>query len=329
MMKKIKSVWLVSYDFLFTAVQHQMGPVRIRHNSHDLGWQSSHSVDLPGWQAQMASIEIWIPWRNTHKPHCSKILSLGSGRERKKERECSGVAKQSKGIFVVFFINCWLFVSLSICYWQYCLMCLFYISCVVVFSSFVCQVVMPLFFFCLMRIPSVFIFSVCIFVILVHSPCLVIKRNTGQRWQGKSIIANLRPQCIPPRTSFSKLELLHILLDLLQHKYTERRERLFTGKKSWIWNIFLWIDRYREECNILVSWMNACAKVMLIWYVQVVGFTRVKLSLFCYLCFMQKPMSVIVMVLCGWIGSSKWEVALDDVTWKLAKLGELRRGAIA
>ena len=47
-----------------------MGPVRIRHSSHDFGWQSSHSVDLAGWQAKMASIEIWIPWRNAHKPHC-------------------------------------------------------------------------------------------------------------------------------------------------------------------------------------------------------------------------------------------------------------------
>ena len=46
-----------------------MGPVRIRHSSHDLGWQPSHSVDLAGWQAKMASIEIWIPWRNAHKPH--------------------------------------------------------------------------------------------------------------------------------------------------------------------------------------------------------------------------------------------------------------------
>ena len=46
-----------------------MGPVRIRHSSHDFGWQSSHSVDLAGWQAKMASIEIWIPWRNAHKPH--------------------------------------------------------------------------------------------------------------------------------------------------------------------------------------------------------------------------------------------------------------------
>ena len=47
-----------------------MGPVRIRHHSsHDFGRQSSHSVDLAGWQAKMASIEIWIPWLNAHKPH--------------------------------------------------------------------------------------------------------------------------------------------------------------------------------------------------------------------------------------------------------------------
>ena len=39
----------------------KVGPVRIRHSSHDFGWQSSHSVDLAGWQANMASIEIWIP----------------------------------------------------------------------------------------------------------------------------------------------------------------------------------------------------------------------------------------------------------------------------
>ena len=37
------------------------GPVRIRHSSHDFGWQSSHSVDLAGLQVKMASIEIWIP----------------------------------------------------------------------------------------------------------------------------------------------------------------------------------------------------------------------------------------------------------------------------
>ena len=51
----------------------EMGPVRIRHSSHNFGWQSSHSVDLAGWQAKMASIKIWIPWRNAHKPHFVKL----------------------------------------------------------------------------------------------------------------------------------------------------------------------------------------------------------------------------------------------------------------
>ena len=45
-----------------------MGPVRIRHSSHDFGWQSSHSVDRAGWQAKMDSIEIWMPWRDAHWP---------------------------------------------------------------------------------------------------------------------------------------------------------------------------------------------------------------------------------------------------------------------
>ena len=53
-----------------------MGPVRIRHSSHDFGWQSSHSVDLAGWQAKMASIENWIPWRNAHKPHWKFLLKF-------------------------------------------------------------------------------------------------------------------------------------------------------------------------------------------------------------------------------------------------------------
>ena len=35
-----------------------MEPVRIRRSSHGFGWQPSHSVDLAGWQAKMASIDI-------------------------------------------------------------------------------------------------------------------------------------------------------------------------------------------------------------------------------------------------------------------------------
>ena len=55
---------------------HQPGGAthfQLRHSSHDFGWQSSHSVDLAGWQAKMASIEIWIPWCNAHKPHFRKL----------------------------------------------------------------------------------------------------------------------------------------------------------------------------------------------------------------------------------------------------------------
>ena len=62
----------------YFVVVSSMGPVRIRHSSHDFGWQSSHSVDLAGWQAKMASIEIWIPWRNVHKPHLSCLTEQAS-----------------------------------------------------------------------------------------------------------------------------------------------------------------------------------------------------------------------------------------------------------
>ena len=34
------------------------GPVWRRHSSHEFATQSSHSVDLAGWQANMASIEF-------------------------------------------------------------------------------------------------------------------------------------------------------------------------------------------------------------------------------------------------------------------------------
>ena len=61
------------------ACSTKMGPVRIHHSSHDFGWQSSHSVDLTGWQAKMASIEIWIPWRNAHKPHWHGELARCGG----------------------------------------------------------------------------------------------------------------------------------------------------------------------------------------------------------------------------------------------------------
>ena len=60
----------------FSHLPDTMGPVGIRHSSHDFQWQSSHSVDLAGWQAKMASIEIWILWRNAHKPHISIVSAF-------------------------------------------------------------------------------------------------------------------------------------------------------------------------------------------------------------------------------------------------------------
>ena len=38
-----------------------MGPVRIRHSSHDFGWHGSPVILWISLQAKMASIEIWIP----------------------------------------------------------------------------------------------------------------------------------------------------------------------------------------------------------------------------------------------------------------------------
>ena len=61
------------HKMLFFSLLSWMGLVRIRHSSHDFGWQSSHSVDHAGWQAKMAFIEIWIPWRNAHKQHCHDV----------------------------------------------------------------------------------------------------------------------------------------------------------------------------------------------------------------------------------------------------------------
>ena len=40
----------------------------IRHRLHHFATQASHFVDRAGWQAKMASLEFWIPWRNAHCP---------------------------------------------------------------------------------------------------------------------------------------------------------------------------------------------------------------------------------------------------------------------
>ena len=62
------NLWLPLVLFCEAGIESLMGPVRIRHSSHSLGWQPSHSVDLTGLQDKMATIEI--PWRNAHTPHC-------------------------------------------------------------------------------------------------------------------------------------------------------------------------------------------------------------------------------------------------------------------
>ena len=67
----MRLVWRSTNRVVKHDVTKPRGPVRLHHSSHHFGWQSSHSVDLAGWQAKMASIEIWIPWRNAHKPHWS------------------------------------------------------------------------------------------------------------------------------------------------------------------------------------------------------------------------------------------------------------------
>ena len=59
-----------------------MGPVRIRHSIQEIATQSSHSVDRAGWQAKMASIELWIPSCNADGPHQKE-----SGSEKKKKKK--------------------------------------------------------------------------------------------------------------------------------------------------------------------------------------------------------------------------------------------------
>ena len=46
-----------------------MGAVCIRHSIWEIATQASHCVDAAGWQAKMASIELWIQWCNAHGPH--------------------------------------------------------------------------------------------------------------------------------------------------------------------------------------------------------------------------------------------------------------------
>ena len=62
----------------FSGLHKRMEPVWIFRSSHKFAIQSSHSVDLAGWQAKMASIEFWIPWCNAHRPwpHCKSEMCV-------------------------------------------------------------------------------------------------------------------------------------------------------------------------------------------------------------------------------------------------------------
>ena len=64
-----------------------MGPVRISHSSHDFWWQSSHSVDLAGWQAKMACIEIWIPSPSGFVPPLSNGTSRATSDRKPKTND--------------------------------------------------------------------------------------------------------------------------------------------------------------------------------------------------------------------------------------------------
>ena len=60
-------VWFCEHLILLAFYEWVLCEHVIVHNH--FGWQSSHSVELAGWPAKMASIEIWLPWCNAHKSH--------------------------------------------------------------------------------------------------------------------------------------------------------------------------------------------------------------------------------------------------------------------
>ena len=75
-------------------------PVRIRHSSHEFATQSSHCVDRSGWQAKMASIEIWILWRNVHKSHSFAKCCKSHDGEKIDESYCETTNFRAPLIFV-------------------------------------------------------------------------------------------------------------------------------------------------------------------------------------------------------------------------------------
>ena len=85
----------------------QIRPVRIRHRSHDFATQCSHFVDIAGWLAEMAPIELWIQWRNAHSPYSCRKIFDSHHREVVEEIECC----LSPGIEILLLwvrTHCWL-----------------------------------------------------------------------------------------------------------------------------------------------------------------------------------------------------------------------------
>ena len=69
------SIWCLWLAFVSLLTMYN-GAVRIRHSSHHFATQSSHSVDRAGWQAKMASVDFWIPYRNAHRLHCTPVHEI-------------------------------------------------------------------------------------------------------------------------------------------------------------------------------------------------------------------------------------------------------------
>ena len=72
----------------------------------DLGYASVRSPDIrpppqtisyrAGWHAKMASIEVWIPWRNAHRPHWCELRRIRAPMEGSNFTSCTCSQKTSR-----------------------------------------------------------------------------------------------------------------------------------------------------------------------------------------------------------------------------------------
>ena len=80
--RKVKSLLILYRLFTHTAVTMEIDatwPVRIRHRSHHLATQSSHSVHRAGWRPLI----FGIPWHNVHGPHwMATVITFWYSRSR-------------------------------------------------------------------------------------------------------------------------------------------------------------------------------------------------------------------------------------------------------